>query len=85
MRYAFAVPIPPGKTEALRVVLAEILSPRQPEYADLARRSEVSEEDYWLQANPAGDLLVVSSDSDQQKFMAIMANPETEFDRWLGS
>jgi hypothetical protein len=58
-------------------------SARKCDYVDLARRSEVTEEDYWLQADPAGDLLVVASDSDQQKFLAIMANPETEFDRWL--
>jgi hypothetical protein len=83
MTYAFAAPIPPGKTDAVRAFFAEILGPRQADYADLARRSDVSAEDYWLQPDSSGDLVVVASDSDQQKFAAIMANPETEFDRWL--
>jgi hypothetical protein len=83
MPYAFAVPILPGKTDAVRAFFAEILGPRNSDYADLARRSEVAEEDYWLQSDPSGDLLVVSSDNDQQQYRAILANPETDFDRWL--
>jgi hypothetical protein len=83
MTYAFAVPIPPGKTDAVRAFFAEILGPRKSEYADLARRSEVTEEYYWLQSDPSSDLLVVSSHNDQQNYRAILVNPETDFDRWL--
>lgn len=81
--YAFAVRIPPGQTESVRRFFAEILGPRKANYEDVARRADVSEEHYWLQHQPAGDLLVVASDSDQVKFLEIMANPETDFDRWL--
>jgi hypothetical protein len=83
MPYAFAVPISPGKTDAVRAFFADIRGPRKSDYADLARRSKVAEEDYWLQSDPSGDLLVVASDSDQQQYRAILANPETDFDRWL--
>jgi len=83
MAYAFAVPIPPGKADAVRAFFAEILGPRKADYDDVARRSAVTEEYYWLQADPTGDLLVVSSNSDQQEFLALMAHPETDFDRWL--
>jgi hypothetical protein len=83
MTYAFAVPIPPGKTEAVRDFVAELLGSRQAEYEDLARRSDVTEEHYWLQHDAAGDVLVVASDSDQTKFLANMAHPQTDFDRWL--
>ena len=83
MPYAFAVPIPPGKTEAVRRLTAESLGARRAEYDDLQRRSGVREESYWLQRDPGqGDLLIVVSDSDQDAFMEIMANPQTPFDRW---
>ena len=83
MPYAFAVPIPPGKTEAVRRLTAESLGARRTEYDDLQRRSGVTEESYWLQHDPeGGDLLIVVSSSDQTAFMEIMANPQTPFDRW---
>ena len=83
MAYAFAAPIQPGQTEACRRLFAECLGPRRAEYADLQRRSGVTEEAYWLQRGPDGDRLVVVSDSDQGEFERIMADPQTDFDRWL--
>ena len=83
MAYAFAVPIPPGKTEAVRRLTQESLSTRKSEYDDMQRRSGVTEESYWLQQDPeGGDFLIVVSDSDQRDFLEIMANPQTPFDRW---
>ena len=49
---AFAAPIPPGKTEAVRAFIAETLGPRKAELDDLQRRSGVTEESYWLQVDP---------------------------------
>jgi hypothetical protein len=49
----------------------------------VARRSEVTEEYYWLHHDPAGDLLVVASDSDQITSRQILANCEPAFDRWM--
>ncbi len=84
MAYAFAVPIPAGKSEAVRRFIEESLGPRRAEYDDLQRRSGVTEESYWLQHDPErGDILVVVSSSDQAEFMEIMANPQTDFDRWF--
>src|SRR5215218_7313502 len=83
MAYAFAVPIPAGKTDAMRRLFAESLGPRKREYDDLQRRAGITEESYWLQHDPEGDVLVVVSNSDQTDFMAIMANPQTDFDRWF--
>src|SRR5215218_1517408 len=83
MPYAFAIPIPPGKTEAVRRLTQESLGARKSEFDDLQRRSGVTEESYWLQYDPEqGDLLIVVSDSDQTAFMEIMGNPQTPFDRW---
>ena len=83
MAYAFAGPILPGQTEACRRMVAECLGPRRAAYADLQRRSGVTEEADWLQHGPDGDLLVVVSDSDQAAFEAIMADPRTDVDRWF--
>lgn len=87
MAYAFAVRIPPGKTEAMRSLIAENLGPRKADYDDLQRRSGMTGEAYWLQPDPEhGDTLIVVSDceaSDDQAFQALMADPQTDFDRWF--
>ena len=83
MAYAFAAPIPSGKTNAVRAFVAESLGPRKAELDDLQRRSGVTEESYWLQTDADGnDIMVVVSSSDQDDFWTIMANPQTDFDRW---
>ena len=49
----------------------------------MMRRSGLTEESYWLQRDPQrGDLLVVYGREDLAAFLAIMANPQSEFDRW---
>lgn len=83
MPYAFSAPIPPGKIDAVRQFVADVLGARKAEYDDLQRRSGMTEESYWLQVDPdGGAALIVVSDNDQNGFWAIMANPQTEFDRW---
>ena len=81
--YAFALPIPAGQTAAVRRFIAESLGSRRAEFADMMRRSGLTEELYWLQRDPErGDQLVVFGREDLAAFMAIMTNPQTEFDRW---
>jgi hypothetical protein len=82
--YAVALSIPAGKTEAVRRFTQECLGPRRAEYDDMMRRSGVAEESYWLQRDPdRGDQLLVFGREDLAAFNAIMANPQTEFDRWF--
>ena len=83
MAYAFALPIPSDKTEAVRRFTAECLGPRLAEFDDMMRRSNLTEESYWVQRDPErGDQLVVFGREDLAAFNAIMANPQTEFDQW---
>src|SRR3954452_19752311 len=83
MAYAFAIPIPPGKTDEVRRVTEVSLGARKSEFDDMQRRSGVTEESYWLQPDPElGDVLIVVSSSDQTAFLEIMAKPQTPFDRW---
>lgn len=83
MRYAFAIPIRPGQTESCRGMFAELAGPRRAEYEDMQRRTGVTEEAYWLQTTPQGDSLIMTSNSDQRDFAALMAAPQTDFDRWF--
>ena len=83
MAYAFALPIPSGQTEAVRRFTEECLGPRLAAFDDMMRRSDLTEESYWVQRDPErGDQLVVFGREDLAAFNAIMANPQTEFDRW---
>ena len=83
MSYALAARIPPGKTKAVRRLFAECLGPRRAEYDDLQRRAGLTEESYWLQRDPdRGDQLLVFGRDDLAAFNAIMADPQTAFDRW---
>ena len=83
MAYAFALPIPPGNTDAVRRFTEECLRPRRAEFDDMMRRSGLTEESYWVQRDPErGDQLVVFGREDLAAFNAIMANPQTEFDQW---
>jgi hypothetical protein len=83
MGYAFSIPIQPGQTGACRALFAELAGPRRAEYEDMQRRTGVTEEAYWLQTTPDGDTVVMTSNSDQRDFAALMANPRTDFDRWF--
>ena len=83
MAYTIALRIPDGKTEAVRRFISECLGLRQAEFADTMRRGGYTEEAYWLQRDPEqGDLLIAVSSRDHTQFEAIMANPQTAFDRW---
>ena len=83
MSYALAARIPAGKTEVVRRLFADSLGPQKAEYDDVQRRAGLTEEAYWLQSDPEGDLFIVVSNRDQDAFMAIMANPQTDYERRL--
>ena len=77
-------PFLPARPTRFAASTEECLGPRKAEYDDLQRRSGVIEESYWLQHDPAqGDMLVVVSDSDPDAGTEVMANPQTDFDRWF--
>jgi len=83
MRYAFAAPIRKGQTEACRRFYEELKGPRRDEYADMQRRTGVTEEAYWLRTSPKGDTFIMTSNSDQREFVELMQNPQTDFERWF--
>ncbi len=83
MAYAFAMPILPGKTAAMQRFVQEVLGPRKREYDDLQRRQGVTQERYYLQASPEGDLVLVTGEgtfTPPSQFLDVAGNP---FDRWF--
>ena len=62
MTYAFAMPVLPGKAEAARRFVAEVLGPRRSDWDDLQRRQGVTRERYFLQTAPGGDLMIVTGE-----------------------
>ena len=83
MAYAFAMPILPGKTEAAARFVREVLGPRKREWDDLQRRQGVTREHYFLQRDPAGDLLIVTGEGTFTP-VAQWLDPEgIPIDRWM--
>jgi hypothetical protein len=83
MAHAIALPIRPGKTDAVRRFTSECLGPRKAAFDDMMRRGGYTEEAYWLQQDAErGDVVIAVSSRDHTDFDAIMANPQTDFDRW---
>ena len=59
----FAIPVIHGKTDAARDFFAELEGPRKPSYATSERRIGVTQELWYLQHTPMGDLLVAYIES----------------------
>ena len=83
MTYAFALPIKPGMTEASRKFGEEIIDgARRQEYADLQRRLGATNEQYFIQSTPEGDLLIVVGEGAWTPPRQVMDPENNPFDRW---
>jgi hypothetical protein len=83
MAYAFAMPVLPGKAEAARQFVAEVLGPRRADWDDLQRRQGVTRERYFLQHDPDGDLFIVTGEGTFAP-VAEWIDPEgIPIDRWF--
>ena len=83
MAYAFAMPILPGKTDAFRRFTQEVLGPRKREWDDLQRRQGVTQERYYLQSSPEGDLAIVTGEGTFTPLSQILDVAGNPFDRWF--
>ena len=81
---AFALPLPPGKTEEWRRGAADLLGPRRAVYEASRRRLGVTVERAYLQHTPQGDLNVVYLESDDLAgaFQQLAASQDP-FDVWF--
>src|SRR5205823_6168558 len=58
-----ALPVLPGKTEALRDFMRELEGPRKQAFAASERRIDITKESWYLQSTPQGDLLLAYMES----------------------
>ena len=82
---AFAVPLLPGQTEAVRIALASCWSgARKEAYQDARRRAGIIRESVWIQPAPVGDVAVVYLEADDlTTTFAILGTSAEPFDRWF--
>jgi hypothetical protein len=86
VRYAFAAPVLPGKTEQLRAFAGELMGSRKSGYDDLNRRAGVSAEYMHLMPTPEGDMVIVygvSAGDEPPKAGAEFIDTGVAFDRWF--
>ena len=83
MSYAFAMPVLPGKAEAARSFIGEVLGPRKSDWDDLQRRQGVTQERYFLQHNPEGDLFIVTGEGTFTPVGEWIDPEGIPFDRWF--
>lgn len=85
--FAIAVPIQPGKTQALRDFVADIDGPRRAEEEAFHREFGTKREAMWLQSTPQGDLVVIywegeDAESYNDAFFKLVASDDP-FGAWL--
>ena len=82
---AFAVPLLPGQTEAVRVALASCQAgARKEAYQDARRRAGIVREAVWIQPGPGRDVAVVYLEADDlAAAFTIVGTSAEPFDRWF--
>lgn len=81
-----ALPILPGKTEAVREFMRELEGERKGEYDRSERRIGVTEEAWFLAPLPSGDHLVAYMESqDFARTLELFVQSRDDFDLWFKS
>ena len=79
-----ALPIQPGKTQALREFAKTITESRWKEYEDFQKRSRVQKVSWCLQRSPQGDLFLIYNEGDEfAKLISEFAVSVHPFDVWF--
>ena len=82
----FCAPILPGKTEAWKAAVQEILGTRKTEYDESRRRLGIRREVASLQPTPAGDWVVVYLEADDpDTVLSRILSSDIPFDRWFAA
>ena len=80
---AFALPVLPGKAEALKNLATEIDGPRRGEMEDLLKSTGATIENWYFQATPQGDMVIIYLEGEDigRAFQAFIALSDP-FARW---
>lgn len=81
---AFAVPILPGKTEALRQFAQEVFGSRRSDFKVTAQMLGVRKESWHFQNTPQGDVCIVYFEADDPwQVLREFAAAQRPFDVWF--
>ncbi len=80
-----ALPIQPGKTQALKEFVKTLTESRWKEYEDFQKRSRVQKVTWCLQSSPHGDqFLIYNEGEDLPRLISEFAVSTHPFDVWFG-
>jgi len=80
---ALALPCLPGGADKLRSLADECRGPRRQEFEDFHRRVGLTDESWYLQATPQGELFVLTLNGDPLGAVARLGASTHPFDRWF--
>ena len=80
---AIALPCVPGGADKLRALADECAGPRQAEFEEFHRRVGLSEERWFVQQTPQGDLCIITLEGDPAGAMAKLGASQHPFDVWF--
>ncbi len=80
----FALPVISGKSEAVAGFFEELEGPRKQPYAASEKRIGVTQELWFVQHTPQGDLLIAYLESpDAANALRLFSQSEDAFDQWF--
>lgn len=80
----FALPILPGKQEAWRRCLQEMLDVYRSDYEAFRRRLAMTKVSVWLTEMPGGNMVIVHIEAEEpETILPKLAASDLPFDRWL--
>lgn len=85
MPYARIFSIPPGKTEACKRFVAEMLGSRREDFEKALIGEGITEQHFWLQCGSKGDFLIIYNDGDpalRERILEVRRTSQEPFDVW---
>jgi len=82
--FCIALPVLPGKAEALREFGKTVDNPRRQEFEASERRLGIPKEAWFLQSTPQGDLALIYLEArEPEKSLGEFMASQDRFDRWF--
>jgi len=82
--FCAAFPVLPGKTEEGREFAKTCMGPRRAEYAESLKAGGITQESWFLQKTPQGDLVIVYFEAENvEKSFETLAKSKTPFGAWF--
>ena len=82
--YAFTTPVLPGKLDAWKSYVEEMIGPRKEEHNESRKKAGLTVERVWLQHTSMGDFAVVYWEAeDISKVFEVFMKSDSPYDKWF--